>query len=173
MSQGPVTAPASPAPLDPVPPELLEPASLEPESLLDVELPLELLEAPPELELPLDPELPELTLESRPSGALEPELPPEPEVAPDPEVDPPRGLEGELGVSPEPHAQKVAATTATAMGASVRDDVFVRTSERRAVCTIDLKVTAGPCFRPRKAGGQRDPGQLVRHARKPIASRKS
>jgi hypothetical protein len=73
-------------------------------------------------------------------------------VAPPPEDDPPAELDEELGVSPEPHAQKVAAATETAKGASVRVEVFGRAWGRRATCTIHLKVTAGACFRPRKWG---------------------
>jgi fused signal recognition particle receptor len=138
MSQVPITAPESIAPLEPPDAPLLEP-----ESLLDVELSLERPESSPEPELPLDPELPEPTLESRPPAApLEPELPPELGAPPEAEDAPPPEPEDELVVSPEPHAQKDAATTETAKGASARVEVFRRTRGQRAVCTIHVAVAS-------------------------------
>jgi hypothetical protein len=127
-----MTAPASTAPSDP--------PLLEPESLPDVELSLERPESSPEPELPLDPELPETTLESRPPVApLDPELPPELGAPPEAEDAPPPELEDELVVSPEPHAQKDAATTETAQGASARVEVFRRTRGQRAVCSMHVE----------------------------------
>jgi hypothetical protein len=131
-----MTAPESTAPLDPDPLELPDPPLLEPESLLELELSLE----PPES---LDPELPEPTLESRPPAApLEPELPPELGAPPEAEDATPPELEDELVVSPEPHAQKDAATTETAKGASARVEVFRRTRGLRAACIIRLAVAS-------------------------------
>ena len=130
-----MTAPESTAPLDP--------PLLEPESLLDLELSLEPPESSPEPELPLDPELPEPTLESRaPAAPLEPELPPELGAPPEAEDAPPPELEDELVVSPEPHAQKDAATTETAKVASARVEVFRRTRGLRAACIIPLAVAS-------------------------------
>ena len=69
-------------------------------------------------------------------------LPPELGAPPEAEDAPPPELEDELVVSPEPHAQKDAATTETAKGASARVEVFRRTRGQRAVCTIHVAVAS-------------------------------